>query len=47
VLFGTDFYVVRNHKSEKQMLADLQKALTPDELAWITYINPKTFLNLP
>jgi predicted TIM-barrel fold metal-dependent hydrolase len=47
VLFGTDFYVVRNHKSEKQMLADLQKALTPNELAWITYINPKTFLNLP
>src|SRR5690242_20441732 len=23
VLFGTDFYVVRNHKSEKNMLADM------------------------
>ena len=47
ILFGTDFYVVRNHKSEKQMLADLQKALTPGELARISFTNPKKFLNLP
>ena len=46
VLFGTDFYVVRNHKSEKQMLADLQEALNTDELNCITINNPREFLNI-
>ena len=46
VLFGTDFYVVRNHKSEKEMLANLQAALTPAELYFIGRKNPKEFLNL-
>ncbi|MBK8520731.1 MAG: amidohydrolase family protein [Chitinophagaceae bacterium] len=47
VLFGTDFYVVRNHKSEKQMLANLQAALTQTELYFIGRKNPKGFLNIP
>jgi hypothetical protein len=46
VLFGTDFYVVRNHKSEKQMLADLEEALDDDELKCIAVDNPKEFLNI-
>ncbi|WP_439697420.1 hypothetical protein ACFGVS_03195 [Mucilaginibacter sp. AW1-7] len=46
VLFGTDFYVVRNHKSEKQMLADIQAVLTDDELDAIARDNPRSFLNI-
>jgi predicted TIM-barrel fold metal-dependent hydrolase len=46
VLFGTDFYVVRNHKSEKQMLADLQEALDDNELKSIAFDNPREFLNI-
>jgi len=46
VLFGTDFYVVRNHKSEKQMLADLQEALDDNELKSIAVDNPREFLNI-
>jgi hypothetical protein len=44
VLFGTDFYVVRNHKSDKEMLADLELALTEQELDLIARDNPRTFL---
>jgi len=44
VLFGTDFYVVRNHKSDKEMLADLEAALSEDELDMIGRINPRQFL---
>lgn len=46
VLFGTDFYVVRNHKSEKEMLAYLQASLTETELDLITRYNPRAFLQL-
>jgi hypothetical protein len=44
VLFGTDFYVVRNYKSDKEMLADLESALTTDELDAIARNNPRQFL---
>ena len=45
VLFGTDFYVVRNHKSEKQMLADLFDGLSLSEIEAIGKMNPRTFLS--
>lgn len=44
VLFGTDFYVVRNHKSEKQILADTIGGLTEEEFNLIARTNPRTFL---
>lgn len=47
VLFGTDFYVVRNHKSEKQIMADTIGGLTKEEFDLIARTNPLTFLNLP
>ncbi|MBX2896876.1 MAG: hypothetical protein KF763_15625 [Cyclobacteriaceae bacterium] len=45
VLFGTDFYVVRNHKSEKNMLADITYHLTDEELDQIGRTNPRVFLS--
>ncbi|MDH5599024.1 MAG: hypothetical protein OEY34_07865, partial [Cyclobacteriaceae bacterium] len=45
VLFGTDFYVVRNHKSEKNILADMQFWLNEGEYNQIARVNPRTFLN--
>lgn len=45
VLFGTDFYVVRNHKSEKQIMADTIGGLTEEEFDLIARDNPKTYLN--
>ena len=47
VLYGTDFYVVRNHKSEKNMLADMQGGLSICDFDRIARINPRKFLNLP
>ena len=44
VLFGTDFFVVRNHKSDKQMLADMMCGLSEEEFDWIARNNPKEFL---
>lgn len=44
VLFGTDFYVVRNHKSEKNMLADMIDDLSQTEFDQIARINPRKFL---
>lgn len=44
VLFGTDFYVVRNHKSDKNMLADMLGGLTEDEFDLIARQNPREFL---
>jgi predicted TIM-barrel fold metal-dependent hydrolase len=46
VLFGTDFYVVRNHKSERQLVAELKMALPQAEFEAITYYNPLNFLGL-
>lgn len=44
VLFGTDFYVVRNHKSEKEMLANIRSVLSEDEFDFIARINPDRYL---
>lgn len=44
VLFGTDFYVVRNHKSEKHLLADMRHGLTEAEFDAIARVNPARFL---
>lgn len=45
VLFGTDFYVVRNHKSEKNMLADMSDHLSDSEFDQIARTNPRVFLS--
>jgi predicted TIM-barrel fold metal-dependent hydrolase len=46
VLYGTDFYVVRNHKSDKNMLADMMGGLSEDDFDQIARANPRRFLNL-
>jgi hypothetical protein len=46
VLYGTDFYVVRNHKSEKEMLAGMMAGLSEREFDMIARENPLEFLNL-
>jgi hypothetical protein len=45
VLFGTDFYVVRNHKSEKNLLADILDHLSVEDFDQIARTNPKIFLS--
>jgi predicted TIM-barrel fold metal-dependent hydrolase len=45
VLFGTDFYVVRNHKSDKNMLADMMGGLSEEDFDVIARENPVKFLN--
>lgn len=44
VLYGTDFYVVRNHKSDKNMLADMMGGLQEHEFDLIARENPVEFL---
>ncbi|SHG72976.1 Amidohydrolase [Chryseolinea serpens] len=44
VLYGTDFYVVRNHNSEKQLFAQLRNNLSVDEVDQITRINPALYV---
>lgn len=44
VLYGTDFYVVRNHKSDKLMLADMMNGLSEAEFDLIARDNPREFL---
>lgn len=44
ILFGTDFYVVRNHLSEKSILTQLYQYLDRSEIRWICYENPDNFL---
>ena len=46
VLFGTDFYVVRNHKSDKNMLTEMMGGLSEEYFDLIARDNPKKFLNL-
>jgi Zn/Cd-binding protein ZinT len=46
VLYGTDFYVVRNHKSDKNMLADMMGGLSVEDFDVIARENPVKFLNL-
>ena len=45
VLFGTDFYVVSNHKSEKQYWIDMQNSLGIEKWKKIADENPRQFLN--
>jgi predicted TIM-barrel fold metal-dependent hydrolase len=46
IMFGTDFYVVSNHKTEKEFWIDMKHHL--DEVKWkmVSYHNSKQFLNL-
>ncbi len=44
VLYGTDFFVVRNHKSDKNMYADMSGGLLPEEFDQIARLNPVAFL---
>lgn len=46
VLYGTDFFVVRNHKSDKNMLADMMGGLREEDFDQIARRNPRDFLNL-
>ncbi|MBC7948515.1 MAG: hypothetical protein H7Y42_11580 [Chitinophagaceae bacterium] len=46
ILYGTDFYVVRNHKSDRNMLADMMGGLSETDFDQIARINPRHFLNL-
>ena len=45
ILFGSDFYVVRNHKSDRQILAEMQAGLSENEFDTIARYNPLVFLN--
>lgn len=45
VLFGTDFYVVRNHFSEKDLLAQIRGGLSEEEFDLIARENPSNYLN--
>jgi predicted TIM-barrel fold metal-dependent hydrolase len=47
VLYGTDFFVVRNHKSDKNMLADMMGGLAQEDFDVIARVNPVNFLNIP
>lgn len=44
VLYGSDFYVVRNHKSDKNMLADIKGGLPEKEFDQIARVNPVAYL---
>lgn len=46
VLYGSDFYVVRNHKSDKAILADMRAGLNDEEFDKIARYNPRAYLNL-
>lgn len=45
VLFGTDFYVVRNHNSEKELLNGMNHSLSDEMMDYIAHENPSVFLN--
>lgn len=44
VLNGTDFFVVRNHKLDKNMLADMTGGLSEKESDQIARVNPRNYL---
>lgn len=46
VLFGTDFYVVRNHKSEKELYAEMIQGFTDAEIEQMARDNPNRFLRI-
>lgn len=45
VLYGTDFFVVRNHKSDKNMLADMMGGLSVEDFDQIARENPTSYLS--
>jgi predicted TIM-barrel fold metal-dependent hydrolase len=45
VLYGTDFFVVRNHKSDKNMYADMSAGLDEDQFDQIARMNPVKYLS--
>lgn len=45
ILYGTDFFVVRNHKSDKNMLADMMGGLSEPDFDQIARYNPISFLS--
>lgn len=44
VLYGTDFFVVRNHKSDKNLLADMMGGLSEEDFDKIARANPRKYL---
>ena len=44
ILFGTDFFVVRNHKSEKELYAELFAFIGVESMNLISRTNPNEFL---
>lgn len=44
ILYGTDFYVVRQKGTDKKFWIDLQSELSPEEIDRITIDNPSTFI---
>jgi Amidohydrolase len=44
VLYGSDFYVVRNHKSDKNMLINITGGLDSEEFSQIASVNPVRYL---
>jgi hypothetical protein len=46
VLYGTDFFVVRNHKSDKNMVADMMGGLSVADFDQIARVNPRKYLNI-
>ncbi len=44
ILFGTDFFVVRNHKSEKELYAELLTVIGQRNMDRIGKVNPDNFL---
>ncbi len=45
ILFGTDFYVVRNHRSEKELLSEMMAGLPAAHFDRMARYNPRTYLN--
>ncbi|UOY05382.1 amidohydrolase [Muricauda sp. SCSIO 64092] len=46
ILYGTDFYMVRSHKTEKDLLGQTQALLSEEEFDLIARSNPKSYLNI-
>ena len=46
ILFGSDFFVVRNHNSEKEIYSNLLSIIGKDKMNLIARTNPQNFLTL-
>ena len=46
VLFGSDFYVVRHHSSDKHMLAMMRDELSMAQFEQIARVNPREYLGI-